>query len=1151
MSPDPKVLPESDTAKLQELIIGNVTAEIVKGLPNVKDATELAGMVRQQTETLRQHEEAIRLLRGTALEQDSRLKAALAKLNLTIAATDKLDDAMEMVEVDQSAVTSDFREMKSDMQQMQAAIAQKEIEQDSKLVRLVEQRHIDVQVLTTEIKEKMAIVEASFVKAEGVLYELTADKQKYDKLVHDLNSAVAASGPAGPGVASSVEVAVMKARMEHLSQELAGHAAATEAAKRAATDAEDKLVGVETNTQSAVAQITEFMLQTVAQAQQATLDQMARREQIIAQQLEKAVAEANQGACHCPSNCPGRRDAPTGMPPRCEGSGEARRPPFLNGSGTFNGGSAPCGNGRPAGGLGGAPGGSGGPSGPGAGLADRHDIFTDDGHKKLFKSSKSPFDTKAARDELPRYNGKDKAELWRKKVTYYLHSRNANMKNLLRWAELEAEPITSETLTQATYHADTLAMLSDDAEVLSYHLWGFLNVNLTDAAWDLFDGVTIENGLEVWRVVNLEITQKTQSELLALEDLVLTPARVHEIKDIDRALVSWDAALRNYLEAGGTSLSKHRQVGAIMRLIPIKVRDQALWEFDKFDGKPDVLRKWIRERTSWFTKADAGRSSAARAHLLEGDLDDLELTEEEEQAVGMMSDEQLHAFVRRKAQLGQRTRDGPRKPRREQPPRDKRDVTCPNCLKKGHTSQECKEPKIASKDRKCFECGLPGHIASKCPNKDAARVLDDGGPAGGSKPVWMGVVASSDEVPVHRKRMIPMKHAILAKPTPKGCTLGDCMGSAFLKMAALEQEDEEEKSRQPSLQSASEAHPGETSRVPDTGYDAEGQWELLKHSIPGYAAIVKSRNEAKRQEYLKEEQQRGLAAIRELFKEAEEEPVTRQEHHETPKENEPLEPRPAPAPTPVPPPVNGEHAGRVGVRGNTGAPEQAQLPPRKLNLAAEFQSASRECTGTCCTEVAKRRAARRRDILASKERAVKPDLRMSWRRDAPLAPAGLNNFWGVEAVDQIHMLPDEEEPEFIEIEMTLDTGATVHAADRIDFPGCLVLESLGSKAGQHFQAAGGKLIANEGQANIVLTTLAGIDLAMTMQIAKITRPLLSVTKMTESGDITVLCKRDVALVLDKDGRTVATFNKKGGLYVCMMKYRNPKFRSADFARPHE
>ena len=46
-----------------------------------------------------------------------------------------------------------------------------------------------------------------------------------------------------------------------------------------------------------------------------------------------------------------------------------------------------------------------------------------------------------------------------------------------------------------------------------------------------------------------------------------------------------------------------------MRLIPYKVRDQALWEFDKFEGKPDVLRKWIKDRTQWFTKADAGKTT--------------------------------------------------------------------------------------------------------------------------------------------------------------------------------------------------------------------------------------------------------------------------------------------------------------------------------------------------------------------------------------------------------------------------------------------------------------------------------------------------------------------------------------------------------------
>ena len=62
------------------------------------------------------------------------------------------------------------------------------------------------------------------------------------------------------------------------------------------------------------------------------------------------------------------------------------------------------------------------------------------------------------------------------------------------------------------------------------------------------------------------------------------------------------------------------------------------------------------------------------------------------------------------------------------------------------------------------------------------------------------------------------------------------------------------------------------------------------------------------------------------------------------------------------------------------------------------------------------------------------------------------------------------------------------------------------------------------------------------QVAKVTRPLLSVSRMTESGKITVLCKRDEALVLDENQMTLARFQRNGGLYTCMMKVRNPRFQ---------
>ena len=165
-------------------------------------------------------------------------------------------------------------------------------------------------------------------------------------------------------------------------------------------------------------------------------------------------------------------------------------------------------------------------------------------------------------------------------------------------------------------------------------------------------------------------------------------------------------------------------------------------------------------------------------------------------------------------------------------------------------------------------------------------------------------------------------------------------------------------------------------------------------------------------------------------------------------------------------------------------------------------------------------------------------------------PDALNMFYGLECHDEsLNALPDEE-PEFIETEMTLDTGATVHAADRADLPAHQVQPSAGSRAGQQFGCAGGKLVANEGECKVHMLAPGGgvFELELDMQIAKITRPLLSVTQMTRHGNISVLCKREEALVLNERNETVAVFKKKGGLYVANMRVRNPRFK-APFGRP--
>ena len=68
-----------------------------------------------------------------------------------------------------------------------------------------------------------------------------------------------------------------------------------------------------------------------------------------------------------------------------------------------------------------------------------------------------------------------------------------------------------------------------------------------------------------------------------------------------------------------------------------------------------------------------------------------------------------------------------------------------------------------------------------------------------------------------------------------------------------------------------------------------------------------------------------------------------------------------------------------------------------------------------------------------------------------------------------------------------------------------------------------------------------------VQIAKVTRPLLSVTKLTDSGKVKVVCTKDVAEIQDLNGKVLASFEKSGGLCTAMMWVR--KLRHQPFGRP--
>ena len=138
---------------------------------------------------------------------------------------------------------------------------------------------------------------------------------------------------------------------------------------------------------------------------------------------------------------------------------------------------------------------------------------------------------------------------------------------------------------------------------------------------------------------------------------------------------------------------------------------------------------------------------------------------------------------------------------------------------------------------------------------------------------------------------------------------------------------------------------------------------------------------------------------------------------------------------------------------------------------------------------------------------------------------------------------EEDEAEWLEYEVAADSGAGDHVASDQDAPGYAVAESIGSKAGAGFIAADGNRIPNQGQMTLELQGPRGNgefqNLQSVFQVANVTRPLMSVGKMCDQGH-SVLFTKTAGIVKDSTGKTLCTFDRRGGLYTCKMRLKNPK-----------
>ena len=129
----------------------------------------------------------------------------------------------------------------------------------------------------------------------------------------------------------------------------------------------------------------------------------------------------------------------------------------------------------------------------------------------------------------------------------------------------------------------------------------------------------------------------------------------------------------------------------------------------------------------------------------------------------------------------------------------------------------------------------------------------------------------------------------------------------------------------------------------------------------------------------------------------------------------------------------------------------------------------------------------------------------------------------------------------VEFEVALDSGSTDHVCASVDTPGYLVEASPGSKAGQGFIVGNGQRVPNEGQINLNLQTGEdnGNTMSSTFQVAKVSRPLMSVGRLCDAGK-DVLFRKDKADVLSAGGAVILSFERlAGGLYVARLKLKRP------------
>jgi len=118
------------------------------------------------------------------------------------------------------------------------------------------------------------------------------------------------------------------------------------------------------------------------------------------------------------------------------------------------------------------------------------------------------------------------------------------------------------------------------------------------------------------------------------------------------------------------------------------------------------------------------------------------------------------------------------------------------------------------------------------------------------------------------------------------------------------------------------------------------------------------------------------------------------------------------------------------------------------------------------------------------------------------------------------------------VKIAIDSGAGDHVASPDDVEGFAIVESANSRANKNFVAANGGKIKNHGEAVVKMKNHNGRRVASTFQVAQVTRPLYSVSKLCDAGYKVEFEAHEARVI--KNNKVAHTFPREGGLYVAEM-----------------